>query len=260
MPSETIGKTLAVAAGVCVVCSVFVSTTAKLLKERQDANKLLDKRKNVLLAAALMEPKEKVTFEEVEKRFKQLDAKWLDFEKGQFVDESDVPLECKDERKAAKDPKYSSQIEKDVAGIKRRARYRQVYFRRKGDRIDRIILPVHGKGLWSTMYGFLAVDSDMTTVKSFAFFEHGETPGLGGEVDNPRWKKLWVGKKLFDDTWQFKLTVVKGTADPEKIHEVDGLAGATLTARGVDNLVRFWLGEEGYGPMLSKLREGGDHG
>jgi Na+-transporting NADH:ubiquinone oxidoreductase subunit C len=262
MPKETIGKTIAVAVGVCVVCSVFVSSAAVYLKPMQEANKALEKKRYILLAAGLMEEGERADVDEL---FKQIDPRWIEISTGKFVAEEDLPPESLDERKAAKDPKYSEEIQDPHVGIGRKANYRQVYFTGKGDEIERIILPVHGKGLWSTMYGFLALDRDMTTIRSFAFYEHGETPGLGGEVDNPRWKASWVGKRAFDDTWELKLTVVKGNAGPDAVYEVDGLSGATLTARGVQNLVRFWLGEEGYGPLLKKLREGklregADHG
>jgi Na+-transporting NADH:ubiquinone oxidoreductase subunit C len=194
----------------------------------------------------------------VDELFAQIQSKWIDTRTGEYVEDADVPAESRDERKAAKDDRHSDAIQNDIAGIKRRATYRQVYFTMTDGRLDRIILPVHGNGLWSTMYGFLALDRDMTTVESFAFYEHGETPGLGGEVDNPRWKKSWVGKKVLDPrTWEPTIQVAKGTADPNAPSQVDGLSGATLTARGVEKLVRFWLSDEGYGPLLEKLRRRG---
>ena len=257
MPSESMGKTIGVAAVVCVVCSVFVSTAAVTLKDRQERNRTLDKRKNILIAAGRLEEDKRARAAEIDELFGQIEAKWIDVETGDYIEEKDVPKECQDERKAARDPTLSKEIQVDLAKIKRKAKYRQIYL--SAD-TGRLILPVHGKGLWSTMYGFIALDAaDLTTIKSFAFYEHAETPGLGGEIDNPRWKKSWIGKKAFDDTWQAKIQVVKGTADPDAAHEVDGLSGATLTARGVEKLVRFWLGEEGYGPLLAKLRTGGDH-
>jgi Na+-transporting NADH:ubiquinone oxidoreductase subunit C len=255
MPKETMGKTIAVAAGVCVVCSVFVSTAAVYLKPFQERNKTLEKMQNILMAAD-------VGLEgDLDELFKEeIDARWIYVESGEFVEEKDIPVECLDEKKAAKnpDPKCSQGITDDLAGLKRRAKYRQIYLRRKGGQIDTIILPVHGKGLWSTMYGFLALDRDTTTIKSFTFYEHGETPGLGGEIDNPKWKSSWVDKKAFDDAWQPRVKVAKGKAAEGDVHEMDGLSGATLTARGVEKLVQFWLGDEGYGPFLAKLRTG-DH-
>jgi len=265
MPSETIGKTIAVAAGVCVVCSMFVSTAAVYLKPYQVRNKSLDKQKNILIAAGLLEKGQKA---DIDQLFKQVESKWFDFDSDDFVDEKDVPKECLDQRKAAKNKEFSEKIEDDIAGIRRKPRYCQVYFTRDGDEINRVILPVYGKGLWSTLYGFLALDKDLDTVKSFGFYEHGETPGLGGEVDSDEFKDSWKNKEAFDENGTPAIVVVKGKAGKGKIHEVDGLSGATLTARGVQNLVRFWLSEEGYGPLLEKLGkgkgktppEGGDHG
>ena len=125
-------------------------------------------------------------------------------------------------------------------------------------KVTAVILPVHGYGLWSTLYGYLAVKPDGREVQGLQFYDHAETPGLGGEVDNPRWRGLWPGKLLTDDGGELKIEVVKGAASdgPEGVHQVDGLAGATLTARGVNNLVRYWVSEDGFGPFLKNLREG----
>ena len=122
-----------------------------------------------------------------------------------------------------------------------------------------LILPIEGKGLWSTLYGFIALAPDTTTIQGITFYEHGETPGLGGEVDNPTWKALWVGRRAYDDDWQPAIEVMKGFAGPaaEDPNRVDGLSGSTLTARGVTNLVQFWLGENGFDPFLERLRAEG---
>ena len=127
----------------------------------------------------------------------------------------------------------------------------------QGD-IDKIILPVHGAGLWSTLYGFVALESDGNTVAGLGFYEHAETPGLGGEVDNPRWKSLWPGKQVYRDGVA-AIALIKGSVDPASANapwEIDGLAGATLTARGVTNLVQFWLGENGFEPFVNNLKSG----
>jgi Na+-transporting NADH:ubiquinone oxidoreductase subunit C len=122
-----------------------------------------------------------------------------------------------------------------------------------------VVLPIHGYGLWGTLYGFLSLEGDGNTVIGLGFYEHKETPGLGAEVDNPKWKAIWPGKKVYDDQGEVAVQVVKGGVDKasdEAIHQVDGLSGATLTSRGVENLLRFWLGDEGFGPFLAKLRAG----
>ncbi|KZZ13354.1 NADH:ubiquinone reductase (Na(+)-transporting) subunit C, partial [Oleiphilus sp. HI0079] len=168
-----------------------------------------------------------------------------------------------DQRKAQKDPKLSDSIpsEEDIASIKRRVDFAKVYLVRENEELKTIILPVSGYGLWSTLHGFLALEADANTVVGFGFYEHAETPGLGGEVDNPNWKALWPGKKVYDldESDEPKLALLKGAVDrskPDAEYKVDGLSGATLTSRGVTNLVQYWTGEHGFQKYLNKLRQG----
>lgn len=119
--------------------------------------------------------------------------------------------------------------------------------------LEQVILPIEGPGLWATMYGFLAVERDGNTVRGLQFYQHGETPGLGDGVDKPAWRSQWVGKQLFDASGNPQIEVVKGPAPDGSDYQIDGLAGATLTGRGVSNFVRYWIGEEGYGPYLKEL-------
>ena len=254
MPKETIRQTIGVAAGVCVVCSVLVSTASVSLKNRQDRNKTLEKRTNIVMAAGLYKSDESPNVDEL---FQQIDARVVDLDDDELVDEDP---ETVDPKKDAQDPQRRVEVGDKKLGMKYVGKYQVIYVREEGGRIERVVLPVVGKGLWSTMYGFLALESDLTTIGSIAFYEHGETPGLGGEVDNEKWKKKWQGKQAFDKEGALAVKVAKGKAAPGADHEVDGLSGATLTSRGVENLVRFWLGEEGYGPVLEKLKAGGGDG
>jgi Na+-transporting NADH:ubiquinone oxidoreductase subunit C len=169
-----------------------------------------------------------------------------------------------DQYQAASDSELGRSIpsDKDLADIKRRARYAPVYLIRDGERFTQVVLPVHGKGLWSTLYGYIALESDLRTVAGFGFYEHGETPGLGGEVDNPQWLAKWEGKKVADEEGVPRIEVIKGNVDPDSPrarYQVDGLSGATMTSRGVTNLLRYWLGEDGFGPYLERMREEGLH-
>jgi Na+-transporting NADH:ubiquinone oxidoreductase subunit C len=250
---ESVGKTLLVAFLVCVVCGVVVATAAVSLRPVQSKNQLLDKRQNILQAAGLYQPGVDVNtvFESIERRL-------VDIDTGEYV-EMEEPY---DQRKAAKDPQRSERLsgKEDIAGIKRQAKVAEVFLARNDDgSLSRIILPVHGYGLWSTLYGFLALEPDANTVSGLGFYEHGETPGLGGEVDNPKWKALWEGKKLYGEQGEVEIQVVKGAVDsktPNAEHKVDGLAGATLTSNGVSNLLRFWVGENGFGPYLKRMQDG----
>lgn len=250
---ESVGKTLLVAFLVCVVCGVVVATAAVSLRPVQSKNQLLDKRMNILQAAGLYQPG--VDVNEV---FKSIERRFVDIDTGEYVD---MP-ESYDQRKAAKDPQRSERLsgKEDIAGIKSQANVAEVFLARGDDgELSRIILPVHGYGLWSTLYGFLALEPDANTVSGLGFYEHGETPGLGGEVDNPKWKALWEGKKLYGEQGEVEIQVVKGAVDsktPNAEHKVDGLAGATLTSNGVSNLLRFWVGENGFGPYLKRMQDG----
>ena len=163
-----------------------------------------------------------------------------------------------DQRKAAKNPELSIELSsaEDIASINRRARYSIVYLLRKDGKLDRIVLPIHGYGLWSTLYGFIALRGDGNNVSGITFYEQQETAGLGGEVDNPAWKALWPGKQIYDADHKVALKVIKGTVDkrsPNAKHQVDGLSGATITSRGVQNLIRYWLGDSAFGPVLLGL-------
>ncbi len=266
--NDSTGKTLLVAALLCIVCSIVVSSAAVALRPEQIANKLQDKNRNILAAAGMLEEGKSVQ-EIFEKR---LEIKLVNLDTGEYLTEENATTDWEkaalanpvayDQRKAAKTPEQNEVLPGDIdtASIKRQAKYAAIYLAKNEDgQIDKIILPVHGYGLWSTLYGFLALETDANTVVGLGFYEHGETPGLGGEVDNPRWKALWHGKQVYQDG-DVALRVIKGSVDkgaPGAEYKVDGLAGATLTSNGVSNLIHFWLGENGFGPYLAKVKEQG---
>ncbi len=251
MKGET-GKTLLVALLLCIVCSVLVSGAAVKLKPLQEANKKLDVKKNLLVAAGMVNST--ATKEEIDSAYSNVTPLLVDLATGDIV-EGDI--ENYDQKKAAKDPKQNLMIESadDFGGIKMRAKIAKAYLVKEAGETKMIVLPVHGKGLWSTMYGFLVLEPSTTTVKGIGYYAHGETPGLGGEIDNPTWKASWVGKKILDENFEPVLKVVKGAAKTET--EIDGLSGATLTANGVSGTIKYWLGENGFGPFLAKFRDGG---
>jgi Na+-transporting NADH:ubiquinone oxidoreductase subunit C len=255
MQRDSIANTFTVAACLCIVCSVVVSTAAVLLRPAQERNKLMEQKRNILQAAGLFQPDR-----DLAELFRQVEVRIVDLETGELVDPSVIDPATFNQRAAARDPATSQVLasNEDAAGIGRRERYSFVYLVRKDGRLSQIVLPVYGKGLWSTLYGFLALDADLDHIQGLTFYEHGETPGLGGEVDNPNWKQQWVGKRAFDDEGQVRIRVLRGQVDdgdPESIHQIDGLAGATITARGVSNLVQFWLGDAGFGRVLENLRK-----
>lgn len=252
--NDSTSKTLIVAFLLSIVCAVFVSAAAVMLKPVQEVNKALDRNRNILAAAGML-----VEGKSIEEQFSQVSTRMVDLRTGKFAD--DIDSQKYNQRKAAKNSSQSEQLtnEQDLAKISRREHYALVYVVEDsaGD-IDKLILPVRGYGLWSTLYGFIALEADANTIAGLGFYEHGETPGLGGEVDNPRWKAMWPGKEVYRDG-AVAVGLIKGSVDPASNNapwQVDGLAGATLTSRGVTNLLHFWLGKNGFEPFLNNLKNG----
>lgn len=252
LPVDSTQKTIFVAVALCLFCSMIVSFAAVSLRPIQDANKLVDKRRNILEVAGIYEPGMNVnqTFEGA------FEPRIVDLATGDYTDVVDVASH--DDRAAGSDPALSVALTDDPAGIGRKAKYMTVYLLKNSDgSLDKVILPIHGYGLWSTLWGFIALEADANEISGLQFYEHGETPGLGAEVDNPRWKALWHGKELRNSAGDLMINVSKGAAsEAQKGFHVDAIAGATLTSRGVDNLVRFWMGEQGFGPFLENLKNG----
>ncbi len=252
----TTRKVLFIALLVSLLSSAMVTISTILLRPVQEANRQHYMHLNILKVAGLLQ--EGVT---LEAQLQQLETYLVDLNSGEFR-EVENP-ETYDLRKASKDPEKSILLSRtqDIAGIKRRAIYAPIYLTRDdNNRVNSIILPIHGYGLWSTLYGFIALQGDTATVIGVRFYEHAETPGLGGEVDSVRWLKQWNGKKIFDSRWQPKIQLVKGGVDhddPGAIYQVDALSGATLTNRGIENLLKFWLGDDGFGPFLARVRSSG---
>ncbi|MGV3483515.1 MAG: Na(+)-translocating NADH-quinone reductase subunit C [Planctomycetaceae bacterium] len=257
---DSLGYTFGVAAVLCVVCSLAVSAAAVALRPAQEENKQLDRQRNILDAAGLALGESgysasELSKEEVAKLYSRVEERLVNLETGEYATDLDVAKY--DPREAAKKEDSSHAIEdaKFDIGVDRREKVAKVYLIRdpKTKQISQVVLPVYGKGLWSTLYGYLAVRKDLETVQGLTFYEHAETPGLGGEVDNPGWKAQWVGLKLYDEEGNPAAAVAKGPAPADSKHLVDGLSGATITSRGVTNLIGYWTGPDGYGQYLEKL-------
>ena len=269
MQSESPKQTMIVAACLCLVCSVLVSTAAVVLRPAQQIQKTLDIQRNILKVSGRYDESRSIAsqFKRIEPVLIELAGKRPRISN---PSEEGIDLNTYDPRKAAKKT-YDSVAVNPPGGlpqISRREIYTIAYEIRKDDgNLDQVILPIYGKGLWSTLYGFIAVDADGQTIRGVTFYEHGETPGLGGEVDNVAWKALWPGKSAFTaaDIEAASLyhlpaptiQVAKGHVTPETAqaeHKVDGLSGATITSNGVTALVKYWLGPDGFGSYLHQLR------
>ncbi len=253
--NDSIGKTLLVVLVLCLVCSIVVAGSAVGLKSRQQEQRALDKQRNILAVAGLM--KQGVSADEVADIFNaRISPRLVDLASGELLDKDPGKF---NQSQALKDSQQSIQLEasQDPAGIKRRSNIAEIYLvRDEKQQVQEVVLPIYGNGLWSVMYAFVALETDGRTVKGITYYDHGETPGLGGEIENPNWRQQFVGKQVLDDKGMPALRIVKGGARPGDVHAVDGLSGATLTSNGVQHSFDFWMGELGFGPFLNKVREG----
>ncbi|MBB3331932.1 Na+-transporting NADH:ubiquinone oxidoreductase subunit C [Halomonas campaniensis] len=253
--NNSIKKILTVAFALCIVCSVIVSTAAVALRPLQQLNQELDRKTNILNVANLYEPGM-----DVEAAFRDITPRVVNLETGQYSDQHDP--QTWDGFEARRDPAASRTLSgaRDPAGLSRVENYATVYLVGDPDDPEQIILPIRGQGLWGLMRGFLSVEGDGNTIVGITYYEHSETPGLGAEVNNPRWQAQWEGKQIFDEEGQLApaIRVAKGSGSGD--HEVDGLSGATLTSNGVTNMLQFWLSPEGFGEYLAKFRSAVDPG
>ena len=253
---HNVSYTFLFAAAVCVACGIFVSASAVSLAGRQQQNAALDKMKNVLYVAGLAEPGESLSAAEAERRFGRVRPIPVELATGEVTGAIDPVTYNQSE--AASNPAMSRPAPPNSAAVQRLPNYIVVYevLNEQGE-AEMLVLPIEGYGLWSTLYGFLALDNDLETIRGISYYQHGETAGLGGEVDNPGWKARWPGRRAFNEDGDVAIRVVKGPAGrpEEDPYHVDGLSGATLTSNGVTNMLHFWLGENGYGPFLKRYRE-----
>ncbi len=243
------------AVSICLVCAFFVAGSAVGLKERQDANILLDRQKKVLTVAGLMKPGDRLTREEISSVFESsIQQKVIDLKSGN--PNADIDGATFDQRAAASDPATSFEAPENTSKVRRLPNNALVFDVMERGKLKALILPIEGYGLWGTLYGYIALAPDARTIVGITFYKHKETPGLGGEVDNPRWLARWPGRLAFDDRGNPAIGVKKGIAGSieEDPYQVDGLSGATITSRGVTALVRFWLGDDGFGPYLTHYR------
>jgi Na+-transporting NADH:ubiquinone oxidoreductase subunit C len=252
--NESVVKTLMVSFVICLLCSLVVSFAAVGLRDIQIENKLNDQRIKILQAGKIYN-----AGIDVRTQFEDLEVKFINFKTGKLLSEfNNLSLDTYDQILATKDSSLSTQVpqDKDIAIIKNRENIGKVYIVRDSKGIiSKLILPIRGFGLWGTMYGYISLENDFNTVAGIEFYQHKETPGLGAEVDNPKWKALWPGKQIYQNN-DVALKVIKGKVESDDsmlAYKVDGLSGATLTSRGVSNMIEYWFSESGYSSMLKEL-------
>ena len=253
--AHSVAYTLRFAAIVGVLASTVVATAAVALSSRQEENRLLDRRLKVLEVVDLVALEDRLERDEITRRFRDsVRPQVVDLASGELA--PDIDPTTYDQRRATRDPARSRLAPENAARVSRLPRHVLVYEILRNGELDALVLPFEGVGLWSTVYGFIALSADLSTVRGITFYEHAETAGLGARITEPAWRARWEGRRVFDDEWTPRLSVIKGPARPatEAPFEVDGLSGATLTGNGVTAALHFWLGEHALGPYLASYR------
>jgi Na+-transporting NADH:ubiquinone oxidoreductase subunit C len=238
---ENPGKTLLVAAAVATFCSLFVSAAVHYLRPIQATYQSIDRSRAVLEAAGI-EVDGEAADSEIVRLFRSLDARVVKLDDGSVVDGIDAHnfdhwSEAEKGDEAAAQPKLAP-----------------VYIVTESGELSRIVLPVSGPGMWSTIYAYVALEPDLRTIAAFVVYGHGETPGIGDKIEDSDWLKRWRGKTLINADNEAVFRVSKDASDDTS---VDAISGATKTAVATGDLVRNWMGDSGFGPFLQRIREEG---
>jgi Na+-transporting NADH:ubiquinone oxidoreductase subunit C len=227
-----VARTLGIAVLVALVCSAMVSAAVYWLRPLQVAQQMVERNRALVEVAGLLGPG--ATDDEVTAAFFALDARVWDRQTGEFT--------------GLLDGRTYDHWAEDQTGS--RPRYVPVYL--VSGQATRLVLPVHGSGMWSTIYGYVGLAADFNTVTAVAFHRHGETPGIGDRIQDVQWRDSWRGKRLFDADGTLRFAVSADTANAA-IHRVDVISGASVTAGKVGEFVGAWMGADGYGPLFERL-------
>lgn len=220
-----------------LTAALLLSLTATSLKEQQDYNVEVDRKKNVLKCAGV--DVSTLNSADVIKTYKDVIVEKVLTETGDFVEISHNDLENSEN-------KSSGQISYNSGG----KNYLPLFEYQVDGNLNAYIVPISGKGLWSTLYGYFALGEDLNTVKGITFYKHGETPGLGGEIEKKWFQDNFLNKKIFNENGDLvSIIVAKGPASGKNLeHKVDGMSGATMTGTGLTNFLKADL--ERYLPFI----------
>ena len=251
LPNDSTVKTLGMAFAVSAVCALVVSVAAVMLRPLQEANRAAQQQARLEEVVTTLPGVDAGGVPPGAGKMETLVVDLATGLKAPGVDPAKFDM-----RTAAAAEETSTLIaaDADFARIGRRPNLARIHVLRSPQRLELVVLPIYGSGYQSTIHAFLTLRGDLNTVASLKIIEHGETPGLGAKIEDPAWQQLWPGKQISDASGEVRLSVVRGTGTT--VHEVDGITGATRTVRGVSNMLKFWLGENGYGPVLENLRSG----
>ncbi len=248
LPMESRPKTILAAFVVSAVCAVLVSSATVILRPIQAANRAAEEEARVeALVRGIPGMSDLLT--EVGG---SLSTVVVDLERGRAA--HDVTPSTLLATLADTSNWTSLDPSQDLAGLGARPDYAQVFLLRDNDRVSLLLLPIAGQGYNGRIEAVLAVRGDMNTIAGVTITRQSETPGLGGRIEEMAWQSSFPGRQIFDDEGTVRFSVARGSAS--SIHEVDGITGATRTSNAITQIVRFWLGPDGYGPLIAAISRG----
>ncbi len=222
------------AAILSVVCCILITAACTGLQKYQIANEVLDRQINIVKSVGLIEENKKYSKEEINRLYSDnIVRAWTNTD-------GDIVLTEPDD------------AEKELL---------ELYFLNDNKKLSALIIPLHVRGLWGKIHGYLAIDKDGETVEGFTVASHVETPGLGGEIESNWFRENFKGKKIFDANNKIiSISVAKGAAKDIVTEDqlpffVDGISGATLTGNYLTTGIKSTLTE--YETLLKKLKSSG---
>lgn len=246
LPIESRPKTVLSAFVISIVCAVLVSSATVVLRPIQAANRAAEEEARVdALVRGIPGMSDMLS-----ESGGSLSTVVVDLERGRAA--SDVTPASLLSALAETSNWTSLEPERDLAGIGARPDYAQVFLLRDDDRISLLLLPIAGQGYNGRIEAVLALRGDMNTIAGVTITRHSETPGLGARIEEGAWQASFPGRQIFDGEGAVRFSVARGTAS--SIHEVDGITGATRTSNAITQIVRFWLGPDGYGPLITAIK------
>ena len=242
MNVDSTPRALLVAGIVALACSALVSVAISILRPQQIELQSFDRYRAILRTTGLSAANQ-MSDEAVLADYRALDARIVDFDTDWFVDASNGH---------AFDHWQLDQAEPAADVDKGQAQWAPVYLVRDERRLVSIVLPFDGPGMWAPILGYIALADDLNTVSGVVIYRHGDTPGIGDQIEDPAWLEQWRGKQIRDREGVLRFRVTKDANGP---HEVDFISGASITTEATGDGAREWLGDERFGPFLKRLRE-----
>jgi len=255
MKNSSLSKTLMVAISIIFFCSLMVSSAVSILRPIQTAHKAPQQFRTILLAAGLVSSADKAKSEESMGLFQQIEPRILALSDAKLA--IHINEQGYDYRQFIEDPNATTPINKkeDLASLGRRPNYMPIYWVHSSLSKAKIVLPIYGKGMWSMIHGYIALEQDLNTIVGLQFYDLAETPGIGDRILDKTWLDGWLGKQLYDAQGNlvFKFGNMSDSTDQMLSRfQVDGITGATKTVDALANIIEFWFGENGYGPFLEQ--------